>query len=311
MTKINRGLWLTAAMTVAFTTGCGGGETPDAGTGACSNDAACGTGKGCHPVLKTCVATCSGSSDCPSAEKTCAKINNSTPSYCTCSTDALCAASTAGNICNTATSQCSAKCTATSGCPTGFTCNTTSGQCAGGTTTDAGMDAGVDAGSPCNNASQPDVCGYGNVCDGNNQCDTITNGTCANVAGRPAWTSASTGPVIYLITDEAVDDQTKCANFPDGGMPTPFTVTVYAYAGTSPATFPAQKSNLPGFFYYTTSGSPNDIPLNFLQQTNYTLYDSDKVMGAKFTLCGATGLNSIEAGFGFTNGNGACATLTH
>ena len=121
--------------------------------------------------------------------------------------------------------------------------------------------------------------------------------------------SSSTGPVIYLVQDEAVDDQTKCANFPDGGVPTPFTITVFAYAAPG-QTFPAMKSALHGFNYYTTGGTPNDIPLNFLQQANYTLYQNNQVMGAKFTLCGATGLSSIEAGFGFTNGNSACATLT-
>jgi hypothetical protein len=321
MTNINRGLWLAAAGAVlAFAAGCGGGEIPDGGTGACTTDATCGAGKGCHPVLKTCVATCTGATDCPSDQKTCAKINNSAASFCTCSTDALCAASNTGFICNAATQQCSAKCTSNASCPSGFTCNTTSGQCAAGGT-DAGTDAGMtgDAGTLCNNASQPDVCGYGNVCNGNTPatCDPIDNGTCSNVTSgagatnHSGWTSASTGPVIYLITDEAVDDQTKCANFPDGGVPTPFTVTVYAYAGTSPATFPAQKSNLPGFFYYTTGGTANDIPVNFLQQSNYTLYDNDRVMGAKFTLCGATGLSMINAGFGFTNGNGACAQLTH
>jgi hypothetical protein len=181
------------------------------------------------------------------------------------------------------------------------------------------MDAGTDAGTICNNTSQPDVCGYGNLCNGDtpNVCEGIANGTCSNVTSgtggtnHSSWSSSSTGPVIYRIDDEQVDDQTKCANLADGGVPTPFTVTVFAYAGSSPASFPAQKSNLPGFFYYTTGGTPNDIPVGFLQQSNYMLYDNNHVMSGKFTLCGAPGLSSIVAGFGFTNGNGACATLTH
>ncbi len=310
MTRFNRGLWLSAAASVVFAMGCGGNDTPDAGTGACTTDATCGTGKGCHPVLKTCVSTCSGSSDCPSSEKTCAKIGSSAASFCTCSTNELCAAAVGANICNSATRQCTAKCTANS-CPSGFTCNTTSGDCTAGGT-DAGTDAGVtDAGVACDSNTQPGVCNYGGYCGSDNFCGVIANGTCSNVSGRPAWNASSTGPVIYLVTDEAVDDQTKCANFPDGGIPTPFTVSVYAYAGPSLGTFPAMKSNLPGFFYYTTGGTPNDIPLNYLQQANYTLYQTNQVMGAKFTLCGATGLSSIQTGFGFTNGNSACATLTH
>ena len=308
MTRHNRGLWLTAAATIAFAISCGPPGTPDAGPGTCTTDAACGTGKGCHPILKTCVATCTGASDCPSNEKTCAKVNASTASFCTCSTKELCAASTAGNICNSGTKKCSAKCTAGS-CPSGLTCDTVSGNCGGGNT-DAGTDAGVaDAG--CNNTSQPDRCGYGNVCNISNACEALVNGTCQNVAGRPAWTSASTGPVIYNLIDEPVDDQSKCLNLPDGGIPTPFTLTVAAYAGTSPATFPTTKSNLPGFFYYTSTGTPNDIPLNYLEQANYNLFDNNKVMSAKFTLCAAPGRTSIVTGFGFTNGNSACATLTH
>ncbi len=77
-------------------------------------------------------------------------------------------------------------------------------------------------------------------------------------------------------------------------------------------TFPAMKSALNGFNYYTTSGTPNDIPLNYLQQSNYSLYQSNQVMGAKFTLCSPLpNQTSIQVGFGFTNGNSACATLTH
>jgi hypothetical protein len=163
----------------------------------------------------------------------------------------------------------------------------------------------MDAGVLCDNSTQPDVCGYGNVCDGANQCGPVDIGTCSNVANHPAWSSTSTGPVIYLVEDDPIDDQTKCV-----APATAFTLTIYAYTGSSPATFPAQKSNLPGFFYYSTSGTAIDIPLNFLQQSNYVLY-SNSEMGAKFTLCGAAGLTTLQAGFGFTNGNPVCATLFH
>ncbi len=310
MTRNNRALWLSAAATIAFTMSCGGNETPDGGTGSCTTDATCGTGKGCHPVLKTCVATCTGSSDCPSAEKTCAKINNSASSFCTCSTDALCAASTAGNICSAATSQCTAKCTSSASCPNNGTCNTGTGQCSGGGTTDGGMDAGTtDAGmgNNCESSNnQPDVCGYGNACNESSDtpprefCGPIVNGTCSNVAGRPAWSSASTGPVIFNVVDEA-DVQTDCT------ADNAFTMTVYAYAGPGMA-FPAQKSALPGFFYYTTNGTQVDIPTNLLRQSNYTLFGTT-VIGAKFTVC-SSATSSIVVGVGFTNGNGFCTTLT-
>ncbi|MFO0599140.1 MAG: hypothetical protein U0228_27775 [Myxococcaceae bacterium] len=293
--------------------GCGTTTDNDAGS-TCTTDSQCGTGKGCHPVLKTCVSTCTSGSDCPASEKTCAKIGSSTTTFCTCATDALCNTAVPGNVCNQATLQCTAKCTANSSCPSGSTCNTTTGVCSavggtdGGTDggSDAGMmDAGTDAGTTCDySRGQPDTCGYGSFCDGTNNCFVITNGTCNNVAGRPAWTNQSTGPVIYQANDEAVDDASACASG------TPFTTTVFAYAPAG-STFPAMKSALPGFFYYTTSGTQVDIPTNLLTQTNYTLYANGTVMSAKFTLCSSTATTSLVAGFGFTNGNSFCATLTH
>lgn len=310
MNQMNRGIWLSAALSAAvFAVGCGGTTTDmDGGTGSgCTTDANCGTGKGCHPVLKTCVSTCTSASDCPASEKTCAKIGSSTATFCTCSTDALCGMAVPNNICNEATKQCTAKCTSNAGCPTGFTCSA-AGNCTNGTTTDAGTDAGtmMDAGVACTSTNdQPDTCGYGNVCTSSNVCDVAVNGGCGNVAARPAWTSSSTGPVIFNVVDEATDDASACTTG------TPFTLTLYAYAGSSPATFPAMKSALPGFFYYTTTGTQVDIPTNLLTQANYTVFPGSRVIGAKFTLCSTTATTQLVAGFGFTNGNGYCATLTH
>lgn len=313
MTKGMRGLWLTAAVATLFAMGCGETGGTDGGT-SCTSDANCGTGKVCHPILKECITSCNVAADCSEqAQKKCAHYDGTdatmtSPGFCQCTTDALCNSSTTGQICSTATLRCANKCTSNSDCPSNFTCDTTSGQCNGGNSdagTDGGMDAGTDAGVTCDSmAAQPDTCGYGNVCTLSNTCEAITDDTsCSNIAnsGRPAWTSASTGPVIFNVVDEA-DDQTKCT-----GTDNAFTVTVYAYAAAG-QTFPAMKSNLPGFFYYTSSGNAVDIPTNLLQQANYTLYGTT-VMGAKFTLC-STATSSIVAGFGFTNGNGVCKTLT-
>jgi hypothetical protein len=169
------------------------------------------------------------------------------------------------------------------------------------------MDAGVDAGVTCNATNpQPDTCGYGSACTQAMSCEAITNGTCSNVTsgqGRTnhmGWTTASTGPVIFNIVDEA-DVASDCM------ADNAFTMTVYAYTAPG-STFPAMKSALPGFFYYTNSGTAVDIPLNLLKQSNYTLY-GNTVMGAKFTLCSAN-TSSLGIGVGFTNGNGYCTTLT-
>ncbi len=315
MTRNNRALWLSAAATIAFTMSCGGNETPDGGTGSCTTDATCGTGKGCHPVLKTCVATCTGSSDCPSAEKTCAKINNSASSFCTCSTDALCAASTAGNICSAATSQCTAKCTSSASCPNSGTCNTGTGQCSGGMTTDAGTG---DAGVACTSTNaEPDVCGYAKVCYSDNKCDTASNDTtCANIAAAitagsyTAWNPATgTGPVIYNVTDD-VDVAAGCPT----GTDVAFTTTVYAYAGTTNFIDNAIQ-NSPPLFYYTSTGTK--VAISGVQVGNatnawsdYQVSNGGKNASYKFTLCASAGTTSINAGFSFTNGNAYCANLT-
>lgn len=309
MTTGMRGLLLTAAFATLFAMGCGETSGTDGGSNTCSTDANCGDGKVCHPILKECIPSCNVAADCSEqAQKKCARYDGTdatmtSPGFCQCSTDALCNTSVSGQICSTATKRCENKCTSNSDCPSGYTCDTTSGQCSGGNT-DAGMDAGMDAGVTCNSmGTQPDVCGYGSVCTSSNSCEAVVDDTsCSNIAnsGRPAWTSASTGPVIFNVVDEA-DDQTKCTT--DNA----FTVTVYAYTKAGD-TFPAMKSNLPGFFYYTSSGMAVDIPTSLLQQANYTLY-GNTVMGAKFTLC-STATSSIVAGFGFTNGNGYCTTLT-
>ncbi len=318
MMSLNRGFWLTAAVTAVMAMGCGEiGPGTDAGNG-CSTDANCGTGRVCHPVLKECVSSCTGASDCPASAKTCARLDSTavsatTPGFCQCATDALCNGGTAGSlVCSNQTKLCTAKCTANSQCLQGATCDTATGQCTGGGTGDGGTDAGTDAGvtdagtdagvTACTSTNtQPDTCLYGSVCTAANTCEAIADGTCSNVSGRAAWTSASTGPVIFNVVSEAPDATGCTAN-------NPFTLTLYAYAGPG-MTFPAQKSNLPGFFYYTASGNTVDIPTNLLTQGNYTLYSNGAVMGAKFTLC-STNASQLVAGFGFTNGNGYCATLT-
>lgn len=326
MNRTNQGIWLTAALSAAvFAVGCGSTMETDAGTG-CTTDSNCATGKGCHPILKQCVDSCTSSSDCPASQKTCAKISNSTTTFCTCSTDAICAMAVPGNVCNEATKQCTAKCTATSQCPSGFTCNTTSGNCTAGTgvdggadagtdagVTDAGTDAGMtDAGVTCNNTNQPDVCGYGDVCDINNVCQTVVDGTCSNVSGRTPWNSASTGPVIYRIDDESPDDTMTMSSNPValcGAGTVGYTVTIYAYAPAG-VPFSATKSGLPGFFYYATNGTTTDIPGMLLESARYMTYANNTVMSARFTLC-SSNTSGINAAFGFTNGNAVCKALTH
>lgn len=176
---------------------------------------------------------------------------------------------------------------------------------------DAGVDAGVDAGTgACSlNNYQPDVCGYGGACNSAGSCQAAANDTCGNITSAiskgnfTAWTTNSTGPIIYFVQDEA-DDASKC----QAGT-TPFTLTVYAYAGTT--VFSDNKSNLPGFWYFDSSGNKTDIAAILLQSANYKVENSGYNMSAKFTLCAASGLTQIVAGFAFTGGNAYCETLVH
>jgi len=176
------------------------------------------------------------------------------------------------------------------------------------------VDAGrtSDAGTVCNSANpEPDICGYGNVCNASNGCDAIIEGTCSNVAAAVAknnhtlWTrTTSTGPVIYKVVPAAAV-QTDCANLTDGGVPSAFTLTVYAYSNSD---FPANESNVQGFWYFPTNGNKVDVPGELLKPSNYTA--SGKNMSAKFTLCSTPGATTTQAAFAFTNGNAYCANLT-
>ena len=316
MIRNNRGLWLSAAATIAFALGCGEMSGTDAGN-TCSTDATCGSGKACHPVLKTCVKTCTGGSDCPSNEKTCAKINSSTASFCTCSTDALCGT---GNVCSAATFQCAAKCTATS-CPSGFTCNATSGNCVGSAAdggSDAGMDGGttLDAGVACSTANnQPDTCGYPNGCFGTMTCDSLADMRCPNIsaaitAGRfTAWSTTSTGSIIYANT-ELTGETAGCS----GATDVPFTTTLYAYAGPN-FTFPANITAWPGFKYFTSTGTAVDIPGNLVGNVTFSyagfvVSNAGKNAAITLTLCAPQGTTALTAGFAFTGGKAYCADLT-
>ncbi len=330
MKQLNREVWagLSSAAVVFLIVACGTTPTPSSG---CSTDADCGTGKMCHPLLKSCLATCTGSVDCPSSAKTCATFAGAAASdggalaFCQCSTDALCGAS---QVCQDTSSKiCTAKCAADADCGTGVKCNTTTGKCGGASSTDAGTktDAGTatDAGVTCNSSNEPDVCGYGNVCTSTNSCEALADGTCANVTAakdptdtsanpraRPTWTPANgTGPVVYNIVDEATNDNGACGG---GAADHPATVTVYAYA-QSGFTFPAQRSALPGFWYFNSNGKPIDVTANFDPtdtKKGYTVSSDGKNASIRLTLCGSA-VNPLPAAFGFTNGNAECVSIAH
>jgi hypothetical protein len=332
----NRGLWLFAAASIAFAMGCGTTPTTDAGNG-CTTDATCGTGKVCHPVLKECVQSCTGSSDCPSAEKTCAKYDGTaattaSPGFCQCSTDALCNNSVAGNICSGATRQCSAKCVGVGGCPINYSCNSTSGQCVGAGTdggTDGGTDAGVmDAGTPCSGLGtcvypevcdftasasackpsaacnmsgvQPDVCGYAGYCTGNSDCAQVLPATCSNFASTgatPAVFNPKTSTGPIIFYVEN-DASPPAASCFKGFFSHSFYIN--AYQDTN---WPGVLTGVSGAWYVTTAGVKQDITAG-LPGSYYVA--TGKTLRLRKYLC-AKQSASLNAGFFFTGGNETCA----
>jgi hypothetical protein len=301
-----------AALVLAM--GCGSSGGSDSGND-CTSDANCGTGRVCHPILKVCLSGCVSGSDCSSddakiGQKTCAKIDgtagtSAAQGFCQCSTDALCGT---GNVCSALTKRCTAKCATKSDCPGTATCNATTGQCAAGASVDAGMTG--DAGVACSSAKDaPDTCGYGGVCNTAMSCQAVKNDvTCTNISSSnfTPWPAGmpGTGPVIYSHRIEA-GDNTKCdqATANKNG----FTLTLFVYAGAN-YTFPDQKSALPGFAYYSSTGA-STAGNSLLQQINYTLSNGSKNMTAKFTLC-ASSTSPFTAGFAFTNGNAYCTEVS-
>ncbi len=330
------GLGLAAMTAVALIAACGPlPENTDGGGNTCTSDSQCGSGKMCHPVSKQCVATCTGGADCPSTAKTCDVFpgSSSTAKFCQCSTDALCNGGSTGTlVCSGATKTCEAKCTATSGCPSGYSCDTASGQCSksGGTdggTTDGGTGVSctwnsctgagevcdllpasgpvcVQQGS-CNSANaQPDTCPWAQYCASNNKCYEPVKATCVNFAppggATPTfYTAGDNGPIIYDIEDLAHDDLTMC-----GAGVNAFSFLVHAYR--SDMAWPASKFAVSGFFYVLTDGTKLDATANTKHPSGYTVTGANATF--KVTLCAPAVSSNLSAGFYFKNGNEFCVT---
>ena len=191
-----------------------------------------------------------------------------------------------------------APCLTDENCPTSQIC--VDERCEFGPVTGAMTDGG--GGGSCDTTNQPWGCGYGSACANTGQCNQIVDATCthiANASGRTSWTSASTGPVVFNIVNE-VDVATDCTT---GNA---FTMTVYAYAGTTP--FPAQVSALPRLFVYSSTGAGVDIT-GQLPQASYSIFNGGAQMGVTFSQC-STETARLDLGLAFVGGNGVCTTQT-
>ncbi len=319
--RLNQGLFMAAA-TAVFAMGCGDIMTPTDGGAGCTSDSNCSTGKGCHPVLKECVDSCTGEEDCPASAKTCAAISSSASKFCSCSTDELCNGGTAGSlVCNAATKRCGAKCTSNAACGTGFTCSTTSGNCVADAPADAGtsctgfgtcaypevcnfVSSKCEAGATCSGANtQPDTCGVGGYCTGANNCAQVAVPSCGNFLAGSAplsFGATSTGPVIIDITKVSFGtDTTFCGNTDS----TRVKLKIRAY--DTGARLDSETSQ-PSLKYYRTTGTTVNITGASIQA--YTPLASGAEASFDVNLCAPAGISSLVVGFAYDNGNGACFT---
>lgn len=360
MMKTKTSIWFAAAIAAGFAfgfAGCGGDTTMNPTT--CTTDSQCtGAGEVCHPLLKTCIAGCTSATDCPDSAKKCATITGAAAGtdggaargFCQCATDQLCDRGTAGQVCqDKSTLVCAAKCTATTGCPSGFTCDTATGKCGGTTSnTDGGTDAGVTmdagvactfgsctggqvcnpttrvcgAGAACSSANaQPDTCAYGLTCSGAACAEAPRTGVgCANFTNvvtptlwNPVGITAMAGPVTVSVTNRT-DDATFCTNSSTFSGSHELYAAPVALGGTN---FPAAGVMLPADLinYVRSDGQICDVQKGcgnsgqIFRPSGYQVSNGNKNLNLNFTLCAMTGITTLTAGFYADKGNAVCVTM--
>jgi hypothetical protein len=295
--QVRNTIWtLTALCAMSLVmTGCP--EDPVNGT-TCASSTDCLESEVCHPTAKICVATCASSADCPDSAKTCAAVSTTdTTKVCQCSTDALCNADreTADLVCSTLDKVCTTKCTATS-CGTGRTCDTATGQCKAG---------GGNTGDSCVGEGQS-TCSYGQYCTAS-KCTAVAAPTCANFnpaqGGKtPVWTTASTGPIIYDVTQVSFANDSFCSGAGD------VTAKARVKAYTT-GTFPSAKDNLDGLFYVRVNGSELDGK-GLIRPSEYAVSADGKTATFTMNFCPGATATGLSIGLYFRNGNEVCAQLT-
>lgn len=265
----------------------------------CTRTSECNPDEVCHPTGLVCARTCTTTGPGCSACEFPPGYNHG-PRFCSCE-----AGSCSGtDECNGFDRVCVPQCTSGS-CPGGRSCQNgkcdvplacTFGSCDGGFACDSRTlvcsSMACDAGAP-----QPGGCSYGTFCGPNARCTEVEPATCANHAGSPAWTTASTGPVIFA-TAEVMPNATFCA-----GANVAFKASLTAYSTTP---WPQQK---------------NDLTIDYVNQTGFRVpmagqslmlsadYSVDGgVATLRMNLC-AVNTTPFSAGFQFIGGNPVCVWL--
>ncbi|MFY2559539.1 hypothetical protein ACN469_18035 [Corallococcus terminator] len=287
--------------------GCGDDEPK--GSLCTSNDECAGT-EICHPDAGVCVTTCDSGSECPDSAKNCTALGGTSTEadtkICKCSTDVLCNGGTDSEstdlVCSTLDRVCVEKCDSNDDCGTGRACNTAAGQCVVDDST----------GGTCTGTGQS-TCAYGQFCS-SGTCTEVPTPTCANFTPaqggkQPIWTISSSGPIIYDIAKASWGADPVSPAFCAAGLSTvKARVRAYQPSSISTATFPTQKSDLPGLFYVRVNGSTVDGD-SLIRSSEYTTSNGGK--NAEFTMnfCVDSAATTLSLGLYFTDGNEICAQV--
>jgi len=296
--QIRKTIWMLTALSAMslVMTGC-----PEDGEGSttCASATDCLESEICHPTAKVCVTTCASGADCPDTAKTCAAVSaTDTTKVCQCSTDILCNKDQATDlVCSTLDKVCTAKCTSDAACGTGRTCEMATGQCKAG---------GSNPGATCVGEGLS-TCSYGQYCTAS-KCTAVAAPTCANFnpaqGGKtPVWTTSSTGPIIYDVTQVSFANDSFCSGAGD------VTAKARVKAYTTGTAFPTSKDNLNGLFYVTVNGNESSGK-GLIRPSEYSVSADGKTATFTVNFCPGATATTLSIGLYFTGGNEVCAQLT-
>ena len=297
--QLRKTIWMLTALSAMslVMTGCPeDGETSTT----CASSTDCLESEICHPTAKVCVTTCTAATDCPDTAKTCDAVSTTdTTKVCQCSTDALCNKDreTADLVCSTLDKVCTTKCTTDASCGTGRTCDTGTGQCkaGGGNTGDSCVGEGLS------------TCSYGQFCTAG-KCAAVPAPTCANFTpaqgGKtPVWTTSSTGPIIYEVTQVSFANDSFCSGAGD------MTAKARVKAYTTGTAFPTSKDDLNGLFYVRVNGTELGGK-GLIRPSEYAVSADGKTATFTMNFCPGATATALSIGLYFTGGNEICAQLT-
>ncbi|SEU06947.1 hypothetical protein [Stigmatella erecta] len=279
--QLRKTMWMLTALSAMslMMTACGGDDE----IASCTSDSQCSEDEVCQTAAGVCVQTCEQASDCPDSAKNCEPLSSTdTRKVCKCTVGTSFCADEYGE---------------------GFTCSASTRVC----TDDDDTNPNPNPGGSCSGTAQS-TCGYGQFCS-SGTCTAVPAPTCANFdptkGGKtPVWNaSTSSGPIIYSVTRESYSGDSFCSGN------TTAKARVQAYIpSSSTLTFPDQKSALPGLFYVTVNGQPQDGDA-LIRQSEYTRSSDGKTVDFIMNFCPGQSSTTLSIGLYFDNGNEICAQI--